>query len=141
MMIFSKILLWAGIALLFLFFYSLARGKNNLAELFSVICLLSSIYVLGYVLELNADNLEQIKFYLKIEYFGISFIPFLWFLFAYRFYYNKNPSFKVALLAAVRIRYFPRQPVIRPRSLPFISTSNQVFFYLKTPLPLHGHLL
>lgn len=97
----SQVLCLVGFAFLFLIFYSLAKHKNRLSAIFTVMCIFSSIYVFGYSLELRAENLEQIKFYLKLEYFGFSFIPIFWFMLAYKFYYNKYPSFKLNIVVFI----------------------------------------
>lgn len=64
-------------------------------------CLASAIYVFGYSFELRAQTLEQIEFFLKLEYFGLSFVPYFWFILAYRFHFNKYPSFKVSIVAFI----------------------------------------
>jgi PAS domain S-box-containing protein len=47
-----------------------------------------SIWALSYGIELSCTNLEQILFCIKIEYFGISLLPALWFVFIVKFVGN-----------------------------------------------------
>jgi hypothetical protein len=54
-------------------------------------CLAVAVYVIGYGLELRSDNIDQIKFFLKMEYFGLPFIPVFWFVFAYKYFFNRIP--------------------------------------------------
>lgn len=114
MVILSQIMFIVGVAFLILFFYSLAKERNRLAALFSIMCLLSSIYIFGYMLELRADSIEQIKIFLKMEYFGLSFLPVFWFMFAYKINFNKYPSFRLTILA-----------LIIPVLTLFLSTTNE----------------
>ena len=86
-----------GIACASLFFYALFRQNNRLAALFAVMCLALTVYVLGYGFELLAKNLAQILFIIKIEYFGASFMTVFWLMFAFKFRYNRLPSFKLTL--------------------------------------------
>ena len=90
----SRVLFLIGSSFFVLFIYSLFKQRNRLAAYFSVMCLSAAIYTIGYGFELQSDNLEQIKFFLKMEYFGVPFIPALWLLFAYKFYFKKSHNFQ-----------------------------------------------
>lgn len=61
-------------------------------------CLAIAIYSTGYSFELGSGSLEEIRFWLIFEYFGLSFIPFIWFTFLYRFRTGKALSFAMNLL-------------------------------------------
>lgn len=133
MVILSQIMFIVGVAFLILFFYSLAKERNRLAALFSIMCLLSSIYIFGYMLELRAVNLEQIKFFLKMEYFGLSFLPVFWFMFAYKVNFNKYPSFRLTSLA-----------LIIPVLTLFMSTTNEyhhLYYADVSIIEFNGHLI
>ncbi len=90
-----------GIACSILFLYAMFKQNNRLAALFSVMCLALTIYVLGYGFELLAKTLEQIWFIIKIEYFGASFMTVFWLMFAFKFRFNRLPSFKLNLAILV----------------------------------------
>jgi diguanylate cyclase (GGDEF)-like protein len=61
-------------------------------------CLAITVYIVGYALELQADNIEQIKFYLKMEYFGAPFMSASWMIFSYAFHSKKTASIKVIIM-------------------------------------------
>jgi diguanylate cyclase (GGDEF)-like protein len=64
-------------------------------------CLAVAIYIIGYGLELHSKNVEQIKFFLKLEYFGAPFMTAFWLILSYKFHFKKAPSMKttIAILA------------------------------------------
>lgn len=93
-MIFLRGLLFAtAVVFGFLLFYCLAHRRNQLSALFSLMAIAIIVYALGYAFELGAKDVEEIKFWLKFEYFGLPFIPSFWLLFAYKFQYNRDPPF------------------------------------------------
>jgi diguanylate cyclase (GGDEF)-like protein len=94
----SNILFLEGIFFIILFFYSLLKQNNRFAAIFSIMCLSIAIYVTGYGFELRSDNIEQIKFFLKTEYFGLSFTIAFGMIFSYKFHFNKNPSLKLSII-------------------------------------------
>lgn len=90
----SSVLFLEGIFFIGLFLYSLLKQENKFAIIFSIMCLAIAVYIIGYGFELRSHNIEEIKFFLKTEYFGLTFaIPFAMML-AYKFHFNKNPSLK-----------------------------------------------
>lgn len=93
-MIFLRGLLYAtAVVFCFLFFYCLAHRRNQLSPLFSLMSLAIIVYAAGYAFELGSKNVEEIKFWLKFEYFGLPFIPSFWLLFAYKFQFKREPPF------------------------------------------------
>lgn len=93
----SKILFLEGILFIILFFYSLIKRENRLAIIFSIMCLSISVYVIDYGFELNSNSLEQIKFFLKTEYFGLTFMTAFGMMFSYKFHFSKSPSLKLKI--------------------------------------------
>ena len=81
-----------------LFIYSLTKPRNSLAAPFACMCLAISIYIIGYVFELRSDNLEQITFALKAEYFGAPFMTGFWLILSYQFLHNKQTPLKISIL-------------------------------------------
>lgn len=86
--IYAIILLMIGTANLFL---SLVLFKQNVkvSKWFSVLMFFISIWSIAYAFELASNNLEQMLFFIKIEYLGISFLPAIWIIFIIKFT-NKN---------------------------------------------------
>ncbi len=100
----SAILYFFGILFLLLFIYSITKQKSSLSESFAAMCLAMSVYLIGYGLELQSNSIEEIKFFLKLEYFGISFIPTLWFFVSYKYYFKRKiPIYYVAPLMTFSI--------------------------------------
>ena len=94
----SYILLGIGCSFIILFFYLLLKQQNKASGIFSLICLAIAIYVIGYSFELKSDSIEEIKFFLKMEYFGQPFIFVFWFMFSYKLYTNKNTPLNLNVL-------------------------------------------
>jgi diguanylate cyclase (GGDEF)-like protein len=87
-----------GIVFIILFFYSLLNQNNRFAKIFAIMCLSIAIYVISYGFELRASDVEQVKFFLKAEYFGLSFTIIYGMIFLYKFHFNKNPSLKLNII-------------------------------------------
>jgi diguanylate cyclase (GGDEF)-like protein len=68
--------------------YALSKGNTALVKVFSTLCSLISIYLFGYLLELNSSSLPQMIFWNQIQYIGIPFYPAFWLLLC--FIYTKT---------------------------------------------------
>ncbi|MEL7655259.1 MAG: histidine kinase N-terminal 7TM domain-containing protein, partial [Bacillota bacterium] len=90
----SIILFVFGLFFIGFFIYSVSKQNNSLSAPFSVLSLAIAIYIIGYSLELQAENLKMIEFFLNFEYFGTSFIPAFWFIVAYKYHYKKKVPIK-----------------------------------------------
>lgn len=73
-------LIFCGIITLF-FSYRLFQKKGEAVRLFGFMLLSNAIWSLGYGFELASDSLSQIRFFINIEYLGITTLPINWFLF------------------------------------------------------------
>ncbi|MFF2092306.1 histidine kinase N-terminal 7TM domain-containing protein [Paenibacillus sp. NPDC058174] len=51
------------------------RSKQSMSKTFIALSLFSAIYVFGTALELSAESLEEIKLWIKVEYWGLPFLP------------------------------------------------------------------
>ena len=65
----------------FVFSYNLFGKKGEAVRLFGFMMLANAIWSLGYGLELASNTLGQMKFFIHIEYLGITTLPLCWFLF------------------------------------------------------------
>ena len=73
--------LFIGILLLmYLFVHSFSRGKSNHTRALGALSLSIQIYLLGYLMEINMTQLDQLMFWNQVQYFGIPFFPALWLL-------------------------------------------------------------
>ncbi|WP_303870826.1 diguanylate cyclase [Acetobacterium wieringae] len=76
---FISVYLFVGVLLLsFMFVNSFVRGNSSYTKAFGVFCLTTQVYLLGYLLEINAGSLEDMFFWNQVQYFGIPFFPALW---------------------------------------------------------------
>lgn len=76
---FISLYLFLGIMLLsYLFVYSFSRGKSNYAKALGTLSLSIEIYLLGYLMEINATQLSEMIYWNQIQYLGIPFFPALW---------------------------------------------------------------
>ena len=91
---YSTVLLILSGGMFGLFIYSIFQNRNKIATIFSFLCMAMTIYTFFYGLELMSTSVETIRFFLKLEYFGVVFLPILWFQLAYRFYYKKSFDLK-----------------------------------------------
>ena len=96
--LYSTFLFVLSIGMFILFIYSLFKNKNRLATIFSLLCLSMLIYNFFYAFELMSTTLNKMIFFIKLEYFGLAFIPSFWFLLAYKFYFKKSYSMRLYLI-------------------------------------------
>lgn len=73
-------LIFCGIVTLF-FSYRLFQKKGEAVRLFGFMLLSNAVWSLGYGFELASDSLSQVRFFINIEYLGITTLPVNWFLF------------------------------------------------------------
>ena len=92
--LYSSFLFLIGIEMLCLFVYSLIQNKNRLSTIFSLLCFVMALYCIFYAFELMSVTVNQVMFFLKMEYFGAAFISPLWFLMAYGFNSKKSLNLK-----------------------------------------------
>lgn len=79
----------------FLTTYVIARGRTNYLKAFSALSFCGSLYLFGYLLEINSTNMQQMIFWNQIQNLGLPFIPALWLI--------------VALLYTKRIQFLQRR--------------------------------
>lgn len=97
--LYSNILIFIFILYIIMFIYSLNKTNNPLIKIFSLICLTSAVYLLGAILQLNADSLEGIVFGQKLKYFGIALALGNWLILTYRIHFKRQMTFIGILLS------------------------------------------
>ncbi len=108
MYVFRFILVFTTFVFIFLSIYSFSYRKARGALMFSALMLAGAFYSFGYTFELASVTIDQLKFWLRVEYIGIPAIPTLWLIFAIQFTGNKkwlSPPF-VVLLAGISFATF-----------------------------------
>ncbi|MCT4620385.1 MAG: diguanylate cyclase [Marinisporobacter sp.] len=78
----SIVLIISSILLSNLVLYGIRRKKVPGAFAFSILLIGMILHSLGYVFELLSNTVERMYFWIKIEYIGVAFYPFLIMLFA-----------------------------------------------------------
>ena len=78
---FSLVLLMSAVVLVLIGYFSWKRNKLYV----SMSLLPISIYEFGYAFEILSTSLETVKFWIKVEYIGIAFLPVVWLMFALNF--------------------------------------------------------
>lgn len=86
----SYIILAACAISSFLAVFTLRYRKTEGSVSFSLIMIAASLYSFGYAFELNAAAVQDIRFWLNIEYLGISWIPALWIVFVLQYTGKKS---------------------------------------------------
>lgn len=76
----------SAIALLYIGYFSWRRDKIYV----SIALLPVSIYSFGYAFEILCTSIDRVKFWIKVEYLGIAFLPVVWLLFALKFNGHKE---------------------------------------------------
>lgn len=93
---FSTVLLISSLALICIEYYAWKKDKLYI----SLSLIPVSVYALGYAAEILCTNIEWVKFWVKVEYFGCSFLGVLWLMFALNFtgYKEKIKNRRLVLL-------------------------------------------
>jgi diguanylate cyclase (GGDEF)-like protein/PAS domain S-box-containing protein len=60
----------------------LSKGKTSYIKVFAALSLCVSIYLFGYLLEINSFELQEMIFWNQVQYIGLPFFPVLWLLMA-----------------------------------------------------------
>jgi diguanylate cyclase (GGDEF)-like protein len=114
-----------GAVLLMLFFsaYVLFKGRSSNFKVSSAMSFCASLYLFGYLLEINSTTLEQMVFWNQIQYWGIPFIPALWLM--------------VALLDTKRIHVLRKQTLVLVLIIPILTyffrlTNSLHHFYYRS---------
>jgi diguanylate cyclase (GGDEF)-like protein len=80
-----------------LFLYGIKRRKSPGVFAFSLLMLAMTIHSTGYAMELLSDTLNGMYFWIRVEYLGVSFYPFLIILFVSEYVDEKKIANKYAL--------------------------------------------
>ncbi|HHW32460.1 MAG TPA: diguanylate cyclase [Clostridiaceae bacterium] len=81
-MLLSLYLVLAVILAQFFAAYLFSKGRTSYRKAFSVLVLCISVYLFGYLMIINNNNLHEMIFWNQIQYFGLPFISVLWLLVA-----------------------------------------------------------
>jgi len=76
--ILSIYLLAAGVLTTYFAVYVHTKGKMNYMKYFSALCVCVSVYLFGYLLEINSNDMDQMIFWNQFQSLGITIISTLW---------------------------------------------------------------
>ncbi|MHA0856920.1 sensor histidine kinase [Paenibacillus sp. CMAA1364] len=79
------LLLVATCLMLFIAYLSFRKRKLAVAQYSALMMLAASFYSFGYAFEIISEDMEDIRFWLNIEYIGIPFITTFWLIFIIHF--------------------------------------------------------
>ena len=98
---FSLVLLISALVLLYLGYFSWKRDKSYVMMALIPV----SIYAFGYAFEILCTSIEWVKFWIKVEYLGVSFLSVVWLMFALNFtgYKEKFKKSNLRLLYIIPI--------------------------------------
>lgn len=99
--VYSIICFILGIFLIFFGLITMRKLHDTSSRLFTLMMFEIAVYVFGYGFELASVNIEVMKIMLKVEYFGVSFLPALWIMFAYSYKKNYIPIKMIFLLSVI----------------------------------------
>lgn len=90
----SLVLLVSAFVLIYLGYYSWKKDKIYM----SISLLPVAIYEFGYAFEILCTSIEWVKFWIKVEYLGVAFLPVVWLIFALNFTGHKGKVKKSTLI-------------------------------------------
>lgn len=90
----SLVLLVSAFVLIYLGYYSWKKDKIYM----SISLLPVAIYEFGYAFEILCTSIEWVKFWIKVEYLGVAFLPVVWLIFALNFTGYKGKVKKSTLI-------------------------------------------
>lgn len=78
-------------ALAFLVAFRIMKLQGKVLNWFSLMLLAAAWWTLTYGLELASTTLQQMMFFIRLEYLGISLIPVFWLLFSLEYTQQERP--------------------------------------------------
>lgn len=101
----TALLIVSGIILINLSYYCFRQRDKSGAILFSVLLLAFAFHTIGYAFETISSTMNQILFWIKVEYIGIAFYPFLMMFFAREYTDERRfaNNFILGLLLSVNV--------------------------------------
>ena len=85
--------------------YFFSKAKTNYKKTFTVLSFCIGIYLFGYLMIINSNNLQEMIFWNQFQYFGLPFISVLWLMIALVYtkaiYLEKTLDYSFALFCAI----------------------------------------
>jgi hypothetical protein len=110
-MLLSLYLVFAVILSQFFAAYFFSKGRTSYRKVFSALVLCISVYLFGYLMIINSNNLQEMVFWNLIQYLGLPFISVLWLMVALLYtktIYSLKIRIALLLLSLPVITFFIR---------------------------------
>jgi diguanylate cyclase (GGDEF)-like protein len=107
----SLYLILAVILAQFFAAYFFSKGRTSYRKAFSALVLCISVYLFGYLMIINSNNLQEMIFWNQFQYLGLPFISVLWLMVALLYtktIYSLNIRMVPLLFAVPVITFFMR---------------------------------
>jgi len=91
--------------------YFFSKGKTSYRKAFSALVLCISVYLFGYLMIINSNNLQEMIFWNQFQYLGLPFISVLWLMVALLYtktIYSLNIRMALLLFSVPVITFFMR---------------------------------
>ena len=126
MNIYSKILILSALISVITAILGFKRKHTKKVFQFPLLMIAAAVYSFGYAFQLDTKSYSEILFWTKIQYLGIPFLPFFWFIFALYFtgYERWITVKRVVILLIIPLITFILALTMGKHSLYYISFST-----------------
>ncbi|MBN2221012.1 MAG: diguanylate cyclase [Vallitaleaceae bacterium] len=108
MVYFVSLYLFLGVILVsLLFVFTISKGKAKHSGELGLLCLATTFYIFGYLLELNTVTLEKMKFWNLLQFLGMPLVPGFWLHLSWVFMEKEITSLRSKIIAKVLIFIIP----------------------------------
>lgn len=113
MVYFVSLYLFLGVILVsLLFVFTMSKGKAKHTTELGLLCMATTVYIFGYLLELNTINLDKMKFWNLLQFLGMPFVPGFWLYLSWKFMEKENSSAQVKGIAKILVFFIPITTVV-----------------------------
>ncbi|MBW6462948.1 MAG: diguanylate cyclase [Bacillota bacterium] len=81
--------------------YTYTKGKSTLTKIFTAMSFCLSVYLFGYLMELNSTSLEQMHFWNQIQYLTLPFFPSFWLAVSLLYTNNSRAVMRPVIIGAI----------------------------------------
>jgi diguanylate cyclase (GGDEF)-like protein len=144
LIIINIILFTSLIAMIFMIGYAIPKKQSLLIRQIGLLTLITFIYVLGYLVEINAASLEAKLFWNGVQYLAIPLIPAVWILIALNFIGIKLKTIHKVIVFLIPILtyimrftneihhlYYMRTYLVDTQIGPLMSIDYGLFYYFQ----------
>ena len=113
MVYFVSLYLFIGVILVsLLFVFSISKGRAKHTIELGLLSLATTVYIFGYLLELNTLTLEKMKFWNLLQFLGMPLVPGFWLHLSWGFMEKESRSFRSKSIAKLLIFIIPLSTIL-----------------------------